>query len=269
MKWMPFHHPDIVLPVIRRKVGEELIELLSGTAALVLSRGASELYGHCYPNERAFRASISRLEKKGLLVKPSTRGAMPSLELTTKGHAAVSDYFRPQKFWSKKWNKWWYVLMFDVPETDRQYRNTLRAFLKKMRLGCLQKSVWITPWDIRADYDDLDRAAAVDTVAFLLEARTVLGYGNQSLVQEAWDFDWIQQVQQLYIAFVSENLKRLSSATPGPDELLQLLRIENQAFAQAMSIDPLLPEELLPPDYVGQRSYALHRECIERVADHL
>nr|WP_168433441.1 PaaX family transcriptional regulator C-terminal domain-containing protein [Pontiella sulfatireligans] len=136
-------------------------------------------------------------------------------------------------------------------------------------MGCLQKSVWITPRDIRPDYDDLDRAAAVDSVAFLLEARTVLGYGNQSLVQEAWNFDHINEVQRLYVAFISENLARLSSTKATPEELMQLLRMEHQAFAQAMSIDPLLPEELLPSDYIGQRAYALHQECLEHVAGQL
>ncbi|VGO21840.1 hypothetical protein SCARR_03919 [Pontiella sulfatireligans] len=140
MKWKTFHHPDIALPVIRRKISEELIELLGGTAAFILSRGASDIYSHCYPNERAFKASLSRLQKKGLLVKPKTDGSMPSLALTTEGQAKVPDYLNPQMFWSKKWNKWWYVLMFDVPEKDRKYRNTLRAFLKKCGWGAFRKA---------------------------------------------------------------------------------------------------------------------------------
>jgi hypothetical protein len=64
MIWKSFHHPDISLPVIRRHAGDELVTLLAGTAELVLSRGLSTIYRNCYPNLRAFNASVSRLKKE-------------------------------------------------------------------------------------------------------------------------------------------------------------------------------------------------------------
>ena len=159
--------------------------------------------------------------------------------------------------------------MFDVPEKDRPYRDTLRHFLKNQRFGCLQKSVWVTPWDVRPEYDDLDRAAAVDSVAFLFEAKTVLGHGNQSVVQEAWNFGRINSIQSCYIESANQNLLLLDDAGFSDSELMQLLRIENQAFAQALSIDPLLPEELHPKAYCGKRVFELHQKLTQRISEHL
>lgn len=269
MKWKAFHHPDISLPVIRRKTCDELITLLAGTAEFVLSRGASDIYGHCYPNPRAFNAAVYRLQKKGLIATRKTDGTLPALTLTHKGKSGLPAYYRPHDYWNKAWNKWWYVLMFDVPESERPYRDTLRRFLKQMRFGCLQKSVWVTPWDVRPEYADLDSAAAVDSVAFLFEARTVLGHGNQSVIREAWNFDRIDQTHETYIHFARENLALLDSETSSEASIMQLLRMNNLAYAQSMSIDPLLPKELLPREYKGVKVVELHSKLIQQMLEKL
>ncbi len=236
---------------------------------MVLSGGASEIYGHCYPSRRAYHASVARLKNKGFVTHSKTDGSLPSITLTAEGEAQLPAYCNPERHWSKRWNKWWYVLMFDVPEAERKYRDTLRSFLKKNRFGCLQKSVWVSPRDVRADYDDLDRAASVDSVAFLFEARTVLGHGNQSVVREAWDFNKIDRIHELYLQYAQENLSLLESTSVPEHKLMQLLRMDNQAYAQAMSLDPLLPHELLPRSYQGKHVAELHRKLIQTVAEHL
>ncbi|VGO14463.1 hypothetical protein PDESU_03025 [Pontiella desulfatans] len=126
--------------------------------------------------------------------------------------------------------------------------------------------MWVTPRDIRPEYDDLDRAAAVDSVAFLFESRTVLGHGNQSVVEAAWNFDRIKDVHQRYCDFVNENLAFLDRAGFSDEELVRLLRMEDQAYGQSMALDPLLPAELLPNGYAGSQVFALHQELIQRIA---
>ncbi|MDF7808570.1 PaaX family transcriptional regulator C-terminal domain-containing protein, partial [Pontiellaceae bacterium B12219] len=265
MNWKAFHHPDIALPVVRRKAGEELLTLLKGIGSMVLSAGASEIYGHCYPNRRAFKASVKRLQKNGLLVEPHTDGSMPTLQLSERGAAHLPAYYNPTRYWSKPWNKWWYILMFDVPEKDRAYRDTLRNFLKTQRFGCLQRSVWVTPRDVRPEYDDLDRAAGIDSVAFLFEAKTVLGYGNHSVISEAWNFDRINQIQQLYLDVAEENLSLFQQYGAPDSEVAQLLRMENLAYTQAMMLDPLLPKELHPDQYAGPRVFEIRQKLFSAI----
>ncbi|WP_372809018.1 PaaX family transcriptional regulator C-terminal domain-containing protein [Pontiella sp.] len=267
MKWEAFHHPDFSLPVVRRKVGGELVTLLDQTAGMLLSAGACDFYGHCYPTDKAFRTSIARLQAKGLVVKPHTDGTLPELRLTPEGESMVPDYFNPERRWNKAWNHWWYVLMFDVPEKERSYRDKLRGFLKRLHFGCLQKSVWITPRDIRPEYDDLDHAANVESVAHLFEARTVLGHGNESVVREAWDFDALREHQAQYNACAEKNLSRLAQGNHQPAELAQLMRMDNLAYSQAMANDPLLPNELLPGDYLGKEAHAHHRALLRQVIE--
>ena len=267
MNWKTLHHPNISLPVVRRKAADELLTLLAGATELILTRGASCIYRGCYPSTAAYDAAMRRLEKGGLLAKIKTDGSLPNLTLTDTAKKRLPDYFHPDRHWSKRWNKWWYILMFDVPESQRQYRDTLRTFLKKKRLGCLQKSVWVTPKDIRAEYDDLDKGTAVDSVAFLFEAHTVLGYGNQSVVQEAWDFHHLFTIQTLYTHTATENLNTLRGGSFTESDLLQLLRMDTQAYSQAMTLDPLLPKELHPENYMGEKVFVAHQKLIREIMD--
>ena len=267
MNWQTLHHPDLSLPVIRRKAGQELLTLFAGTAELLLSAGRSTIYASCYPNNQAYLASLRRLHKQGLIAVSHTDGSMPDIKLTSAALAGLPPYCTPEKYWNKRWNKWWYVLMFDVPEKNRSYRDTLRKFLRKMRCGCLQRSVWVTPTDIRPDYDDLNRAAAVDSVAFLFESRTVLGFGDQSVVREAWDFDRSDAIQRRYTQVTEDNLFQLQNSTPTDEEILQLLRLDNQAYAQAMLLDPLLPRELHPSGYQGETAFQIHTELCRQAAE--
>lgn len=48
---------------------------------------------------------------------------------------------------NKKWNGKWFLVFFDVPEIQRNKRNYLRQFLKKLGFYQYQKSVYIFPYE--------------------------------------------------------------------------------------------------------------------------
>ncbi|MDF7826444.1 PaaX family transcriptional regulator C-terminal domain-containing protein [Pontiellaceae bacterium B12227] len=259
MKWARFHHPDISLPVLRRRIGIEMMELLE-MSALFKSRGGWALVNrHTYPNRAAFRNASKRLRDKGLVVYQSTGGSVPKLFLTESGQDQIPDYFSPEKFWNRRWNDIWYMLVYDVPEVDRKYRNILRSFLKRMRMGCLQQSVWVTPEDIRPDFDDLTQTANVDAFAYLLEARTVLGLSSDRIVSNAWNFDRLDVLQEHYCEICEKNIALLKQAGPSSEELAELIRTSLEAYHGAFMEDPLLPSPLLPDNYLGKQAYSMHK----------
>lgn len=260
MNWQGFHHPDICWPVIRRRAATEFLELVELGGLFLAKGGWGLLNRSCYPNPAAYRNAKSRLKQQGLLVFRSEEGVeTPTLVLSDEARNSLPDYFDPEKWWSKKWNSIWSLLIYDVPEMDRPYRDVLRRFLKQKRLGCLQKSVWVTPTDIRPEFDDLSKAAAVDTFAFLFEAQTVLGLPNRSIVETAWDFDQLEEIQAHYCEVMEININRLTEESVGRDELVTLVRMSLDAYHAAFRNDPLLPRELHPVNYLGARVLDLHR----------
>ena len=268
MSWNEFHHADICWPVVRRRAGVELIELLELTSLFLTQGGWGVLRRSCYPNDAIYRNAVSRLKKQGLVISREG-GDTPQLVLTNASVEMLPDYFFPKKKWDKKWNRIWYLLVYDVPEVDRKYRNVLRQFLKKLHLGCLQQSVWVTPHDIRADFDDLSKGASLSAFAYLFESKTVLGLPNSSVVENAWDFERLFAVQEHYCTVAEQNLERLLSGEFKQAELTSLLRLSIDAYHSAMLMDPLLPKGLYPEQYLGIEVYSLHETLMQNIGRQL
>jgi phenylacetic acid degradation operon negative regulatory protein len=266
MNWKLYHHPDLCLPVLRRRAAQELLDLLAGIGELVASRGRSTIWSRTYPTSQAYRTALSRLRRNGLLVQVDPKASLPHLILTETGRNALPACLSPEKLWKTKWNRIWYTVIFDVPERERHYRDSLRRLLKQMRMGCLQRSVWITPRDIRPQYADLEKSAAAGTVSYLLESRTVLHLDQQEMVLNAWDFERLHKLQSRYLDVFEENLNQLSQSACSEESLVDLLQLESEAYLQAMQLDPLLPRVLLPENYLGQKVWALRNHLRKKIA---
>jgi phenylacetic acid degradation operon negative regulatory protein len=267
--WQAFHHPDISLPVVRRRIGMELLEMLELLGDMATHGGWAFLRNRSYPDQRSYKRALARLSRQGLIVQSQGLDT-PVLRISETGGQALEAYLRPDKWWSRKWNGIWYLLTYDIPEADRRYRNVLRQFLKQHRLGCFQKSVWITPHDIRPQYDDLEEAAAMGVFACLFEARTVLGMPSEKVVWASWDFDRLYQIQDRFCRVYSENLEILCGRVRfDMDSLMRLAAQEIDAFRSAFTLDPLLPSQLLPPGYRGKEAFRIHRDMANQLRQQL
>lgn len=269
MDWKSFHHPDWSLPVVRRRATEEWLDLFSGIGEILASRGRSVNWNKTYPTEKAYQSAISRLQKSGLVVRVNPKEALPRLTLTPQAKTSRPAWQQPETLWKTKWNGVWYTLIFDVPESSRHYRDSLRRVLRRMRMGCLQRSVWITPRDIRPEYADLEKSAAIGTVSYLLESQTVLHLDQQEMVLNAWDFDRLHDLQCRYLEVFKENLTQLNHSTHSEDSLMDLLRQESEAYFHTMQFDPLLPRVLLPKNYLGVKVWSLRNLLREKIAHSL
>lgn len=269
MNWEKFHHPDWSLPVVKRRVAEEWLDLMKDVGASLTTRGQSLMWDKSYPSQTAYYAAMSRLRKSGLLVRHHDDGKLPQLKLTAQGRERLPIYHTPESSWNSPWNGIWYVLIFDVPEKERHYRDTLRGHLKRLRMGCLQKSVWVTPRDIRPDYDDLEQAANVHAISYLLESRTVLHRETNEVVENAWNFNWLHELHERYLHTYERNLHLLDQEDRDEEALMTLLYQEAEAYVQCMRPDPLLPNALLPKTYLGKEVFALHESLRRSIANAL
>jgi phenylacetic acid degradation operon negative regulatory protein len=265
MKWEPYHHPDLSLPVLTGKLGGELLDFLSAFGDLLFTRGVFATRNRSLPNRSAYHAATYRLRKRGLIAYRRTGGASPVLVLTREGFESLSEVHHPEKYWRSRWNGIWYVLVFDVPEKDRGYRNALRGFLSRMRLGCLQRSVWVTPRDIRPQFADLVEASALNDYAHLFESRTVLGRGSREIVESSWDFERLHRLQKRYLDVYGGNFDKLKAGGIQSGDMMRFAREEMSAYRYAMYYDPLLPSVLWPQGYGGDSVWALHNRLMKEI----
>ena len=132
-------------------------------------------------------------------------------------------------------------------------------------MGCLQRSDWVSPHDIRPEYADLLKAMPVRFYTYLLQCRTVLGQPDNEIVQSAWDWDSLRESQECYQRVYSLNLSRIPSFSP--EQLATLAREEMAAYITVMEKDPFLPLDLLPRGYTGMNAHELHSRVTHTIRE--
>lgn len=241
------------------------MDLIAGSVKVLASHGRALNWIDLYPSRKSFYEAKERLRKKGLLVElPTSIYNQPRLKLTPKAQDCLSASIHPAQRWNAKWTKRWYLLVYDIPEKERKYRNHIRDFLKTQRMGMLQRSTWITPFDIRPLYHDLCEGTALEPFTYLFESRTVLGLRSEQIVREAWDWNKINRQHADYIKVcrhIMESVKKKLTI----DEAGQLLRSELNVYHGVMADDPLLPRALWPDGYRGEEVYSYHRHFQESI----
>ena len=106
-----------------------------------------------YPNKKISNA-FSRLRKQGCL-QFQTVNRQIYISLTEKGKRKAGwmqiDDLEIAK--QKKWDKKWRLVIFDIAQIKKIYREAFRGKLKDLGFRSLQKSVWVHPYECQAEIE--------------------------------------------------------------------------------------------------------------------
>jgi len=187
-------------------------------------------------------------------------------QLTDLGRMASLGGRHPERQWQRSWDGQWRMLIFDLPANQKAIRARLLRWLWQNGFGYLQDSVWIHP-DPLAELADALKDFRDDVESCtLLEAHCCVGYSNAALVAGAWRFKEINERHEAYLSQAEGLLRRLPSHRDC-DLVRRRLREQRRGWANAMQFDPLLPQALLPRDYLGQRAWQTHRKLMTQLVD--
>ncbi len=92
---------------------------------------------------------IKKLEEKGW-IKMYADGQSKKFKLTNEGRLETL-FIKAQLETPKVWDGKWRMVIFDIPEEDRQQRNRLRFLLKVNGFQQIQKSVFVNPYPLNRD----------------------------------------------------------------------------------------------------------------------
>jgi phenylacetic acid degradation operon negative regulatory protein len=207
----------------------------------------------------AFRNGLLRrvgsLEDRKLLERDFRAPDDRIFRLTWKGRLHALGGRDPQARWSREWDGRWRLVLFDVPTTQNTYRVRLRRYLRDQGFGYLQKSVWITPDPLETERQVLaDGSVDVESL-ILLEARPCAGESDAEIVAGAWDFERINQRYTRHLEVLRQRPAGLLSNEMAAKALLRWATTEREAWLEAVTNDPLLPERILPVDYLGRQAW--------------
>jgi len=147
--------------------------------------------------------------------------------------------------WQKQsWDGKWRLVVFDIEEKRKYLRNKLRSKLKELGFGKLQRSIYISPYDLVEDiYEWLKAENLLGDVLVLTAKHELMGQAEE-LAQKIWQID---KLEEKYSTL--EQDIRLAKKEKKPEKILEL----KNHYLEFLKIDPHLPFDLLPGNWVGER----------------
>lgn len=117
--------------------------------------------------------AIRRLEKQELISWKEQDGNL-SLTLTDKGKKKIIQYkLDDLRIKKNKRDGLWRIIVFDIPEKNKQARDFFRDKLKQMGLYQLQESVFYTPYECRDEIDFLRYELGVERYVVYILAKEI------------------------------------------------------------------------------------------------
>ena len=216
---------------------------------------------------RGFVRQIARLEKRRLVEGRVDSGAR-IYRLTESGCLRALGGRDPTAQWSRPWDGRWRLVLFDLPITQNSARARLRRNLRDKGFGCMQKSVWITPDKLDQEVELLGGRKVDVKGLTLFEAIPCSGESNADIVSGAWDFDRINHFYEKHQVILSKRPTG-KNAKAHLTVLRRWAATERTAWLQAVTADPLLPQELLPAKYLGRQAWQQRIRVLGKVRQDL
>jgi phenylacetic acid degradation operon negative regulatory protein len=200
------------------------------------------------------RAALSRLSRRGVL-EASKEGRRTAYGLTgeasesvVKGSAKIMTFGATQS----SWDRYWTVVAFSLPEQQRDVRHLLRSRLRWLGFAPLFDGLWISP---RADAVQLvQEMSQLDVISMSVFTTDKIA-GRDPI--SAWDLDELRGEYETFLHRSGAVARRAKSGRiTSVDALTERTHLMD-TWRTFPTIDPDLPEELLPTNWPRRAAHEL------------
>ncbi|MBT9281855.1 MAG: phenylacetic acid degradation operon negative regulatory protein PaaX [Hydrogenibacillus schlegelii] len=213
----------------------------------------------------AVRVTLSRMMRQGWLESKKV-GQKSYYRLTAKGirrlkHGTKRVY---QPMSEHPWDGKWRLVLHSFPDQMRNVRERVRKELQWMGFGYLGNNVWITPNNLYAEVMEMIEEYGIKGYIDFFTATYEGPQLSRDIVHKAWDLEEIAakyehfvasfqlKYEKLYRSFLEETLTEEMSFVE------RVLLVHE--YRKFLFVDPNLPRELLPADWVGDEAARLFKE---------
>jgi phenylacetic acid degradation operon negative regulatory protein len=223
------------------------------------------LMGDLGTDSAAVRSSVSRLKRRGVLEAARRDGqagyalSPDSLEMLREGDHRI--WSRPRASAADGW----LVLVFSVPESERERRHALRSLLSRLGFGTAAPGVWVAPATL---YDETERALDRQGLGAYTELfrGDYLGVGEVGeRIAEWWDLTTVAVLYSEFIRAYGPVARRRSPLSPADAFAAYVPMLT--AWRRLPYLDPGLPLEHLPADWPGIEAAGLFASLDSRLRD--
>ncbi|MFK0159006.1 PaaX family transcriptional regulator C-terminal domain-containing protein [Streptomyces sp. NPDC090499] len=209
---------------------------------------------------QAVRSAVSRLKRRGVLRGERHEGAagyaVPAgtLEVLEDGDVRIFERNRAAA------GDGWLVVVFSVPESERDKRHALRAALTRLGFGTAAPGVWVAP-GILADETrrTLQRLGLTPYVDIFTGDHFAFG-DLSAKVREWWDLDELSALYADFLERYRPVRERAAAGSIADREAFGIYLPMLTEWRRLPYRDPGLPLSLLPPGWMGETAGALFEE---------
>nr|WP_222131782.1 PaaX family transcriptional regulator C-terminal domain-containing protein [Pseudonocardia sp. C8] len=224
------------------------------------------LLGDLGVDGQAVRSAVSRLKRRGLL-EPERVGGAAGYRLS----AAASDLLAEgdERIFSRRRagaDEGWLLVAFSVPESARDQRHQLRSLLIRLGLGTVAPGLWVAPAHLEAETSHALERAGLRGYTELFRSRHVAGRPLHETVASWWD---LEALEAQYAAFLEQQepvLRKWQSSEGTPAQAFADFVTLVTVWRRLPYLDPGLPLEALPDNWVGSRAEELFGSLRARLA---
>ncbi|HEY0745712.1 MAG TPA: phenylacetic acid degradation operon negative regulatory protein PaaX [Steroidobacteraceae bacterium] len=215
-------------------------------------------------NQRLVRTAVSRLAQQGWL-EGRRVGKLSEYHLSSHGRERFAEammriYSEPDTQWSGRWT------LIVLPPMPAAQRRRIREELIWRGFGEISATVFAHPEFDSRELSSQRRASGLLSKVIAFEAALAADDTPQRLVQLGWDLEDLGARYQRFVkrfARVRTQLNRSRESDPEECFLVRTLLIHE--YRRLHLRDPLLPKQLLRPDWPGAQAAALCRDIYAKV----
>lgn len=200
---------------------------------------------------QAARSSISRLKRRGVLRSERRAGTAgyslpdPTLDVLAEGDVRIFKRVRAAV------DDGWVVVVFSVPESERDKRHALRSILTHLGFGTAAPGVWVAPGNLAGEASQTLERRGLSVYVDIFTGHHFAFGDLRSKVRAWWD---LIELTRLYDDFLQRSrpiLARTSAGGTTPREAFQRYVPMLTQWRRLPYRDPGLPLSLLPPGWNG------------------
>ncbi|KUO08261.1 PaaX family transcriptional regulator C-terminal domain-containing protein [Streptomyces sp. DSM 15324] len=200
---------------------------------------------------RAVRSSVSRMKRREVLRAERRDGvagyapAEATLQTLAEGDVRIFRRTRAVR------EDGWVLVVFSVPESEREKRHELRTVLTRLGFGTAASGVWVAPGNLAAETRRTLERRELSAYADLFTGDHVAFGDPREKIRSWWDLD---ELTGLYADFLRRYGPVRDAAPERAPEPLEAFRSYVPMLTEWRRLpyrDPGLPLDLLPPQWKG------------------
>ncbi|MED4602026.1 PaaX family transcriptional regulator C-terminal domain-containing protein [Paenibacillus validus] len=229
-----------------------------------------KLMGEFGISESSVRGATLRMVQQELF-QVRKMGLNSYYRLTDKGKRRIEDGVKKvYTITPHKWDGYWRILTYSMPEEKRELRNQVRKELVWTGFGMISNSTWVSPNPLERQTLEMIKTYQLEAYTMLFSASTVMSHSDSEVVKRGWDFEaianeYVPFIQKYREKFADLQARIWDNSLTDRDCFIERTELVHE-YRKFLFLDPLFPSELLPGDWTGNTARELFRSVHQIVS---